>query len=125
MLSAIFGSLVLGLTAIGLYGVMVHSVARRRREIAIRMAIGASGAGVIAVIFSRASGIVAVGLTIGSAAAFWTARYASTLLFGIKAVDSLAYSGATILVVLVSLLATLLPSRRAARVDPSRILREE
>ena len=124
MLSGFFGALALLLAAIGLYGVTSHAVARRRAEIAVRMALGADAARVVRMMLGRVAGLVLAGVLAGSAAAAWASRFVASLLYGLKPGDPLTIAGAASLLVAISLLAAYLPARRAARIDPAKVLRE-
>ncbi len=113
LLLALFGGLALILAAVGLYGVMSFAVGERRREIGIRMALGAGSPSVLRLILGQALWIVGIGLLLGLGLGFGVSRLAQSLLFGIPAADPVAF------------LASFLPARRAAGVDPSTVLRTE
>jgi predicted permease len=113
------------LAAVGLYGVMAYVVARRTREIGIRMALGATQTNVAWMILREILGMLAVGLCVGLAAAYGIGRVVQSLLFGVKAGDPIVFAIAAGLLVAVALLAGWLPSRRAANVDPMVALRYE
>ena len=123
-LSAFFGGLALLLASIGLYGVTAYAVARRRTEIAIRMALGAEARGVLRLVLGRALGLVATGLAIGAVASLWASRYVASLLYGLEARDVPTLLAVAAALALVCALAAFLPARRAARIDPARVLRE-
>jgi putative ABC transport system permease protein len=108
----------------GVYGVMAFLVAGRTREIGIRMALGADRATVNRLILRSSLQPVLAGAVIGVIAALAAARWAQTLLFGVKSTDPWTYAMVTALVVVTAMLATWQPARRAGRVDPSRLLRE-
>jgi predicted permease len=113
------------LAAIGLYGVMAYVVARRTREIGIRMALGATQGNVARMVLQEIAGISAVGLTVGLVAAYATGRIIESQLFGVKAADPFVFVAAAILLVVVAVLAGWLPARKAANVDPMVALRYE
>jgi predicted permease len=113
------------LAAVGLYGVMTYVVARRTREIGIRMALGATQKGVAWMILREILGMLAAGLVIGLIAAYSIGRVIESQLFGVKASDPLVFLIAAGLLVAVALLAGWLPSRKAASVDPMVALRYE
>jgi predicted permease len=113
------------LAAVGLYGVMAYVVARRTREIGIRMALGASQRNVAGMVLREIAGIAGAGLIIGLAAAYALGRALESLLFGVKASDPFVFLAATGLLIVVAALAGWLPARRAARVDPMVALRYE
>ncbi len=111
------------LAAIGLYGVIAYAVARRTREIGIRMALGAQPSGVLGMIMRRGMGVTAVGLTAGSVLAWIAGRAISAGLYGVGAADPIAWAGAAGVLLGAALLANYIPARRAAHVDPSTALR--
>jgi predicted permease len=113
------------LAAVGLYGVMAYVVARRTREIGIRMALGATQQSVAWMILREILGMLAAGLAIGLIAAYGIGRVIESQLFGVKASDPLVFFIAAGLLVAVALLAGWLPSRKAAGVDPMVALRYE
>jgi putative ABC transport system permease protein len=113
------------LAAVGLYGVMAYVVARRTREIGIRMALGATQRNVAWMILREIIGMLAMGLCIGLIAAFGIGRLVESLLFGVKASDPIVFAIAAGLLAAVALLAGWLPSRKAATVDPMVALRYE
>jgi predicted permease len=107
------------LATVGLYGVVSQSVARRTREIGIRMALGAEPRTVLAMVRSEGFRLAVVGVTLGLAATLVGAVTASSLLFGVRPADPLAYSSSAAVVVGIAMLASHLPARRASRVDPT------
>ena len=124
-LATALGTLALILAAVGIYGVVAYSVSRRAREIGIRMALGASARGVVALMLKRTMRPVVIGAVIGLAAAVGVSQILSSVLFGVSPVDPLALTTATLVVAGVAFAAGTLPARRAARVDPSRTLHYE
>jgi ABC-type antimicrobial peptide transport system permease subunit len=125
ILSAAFGILATLLAAIGLYGVIAYSVARRTGEIGVRMALGAVPADVLRLVLGGAARLAAVGIAIGLAAAFAGGRLIESQLFGIKASDPVIYIGAAVLLAVVALVAAGVPAWRAARIDPVTALKYE
>jgi predicted permease len=113
------------LAAVGLYGVMAYVVARRTREIGIRMALGATRGNVAGLVLREIAAIAAVGLLIGLTAAYAVGRVMESLLFGVKAMDPIVFIVATLLLLAVAALAGWLPARSAASVDPMVALRYE
>jgi predicted permease len=125
MLSGVFAGLTLLLAGLGLYGVTSYAVARRRREIGIRMALGAERADVLALVLERCALMTATGLAIGLAAATLVTRYLGTLLFGVSPLHPATFATVSLIFVAVSLLASFIPARRATRVDPLVVIRRE
>jgi ABC-type antimicrobial peptide transport system permease subunit len=124
-LATALGALALVLASVGIYGVVAYSVGRRAREIGIRIALGASARGVVALMLKRTMRPVVVGAVIGVAAAIGVSQVLSSVLFGVSPVDPIALLGAAFVVGGVAFTAGTLPARRAARVDPSRTLHYE
>jgi predicted permease len=124
-LSAGFAVLATLLSAVGLYGVLAFVVARRTREIGIRMALGAERSAVVRLVAGEMSAVVALGLALGLAAALGGGRYVESQLFGVKAWDPLALGAAAGVLALTAALAALAPAWRASRIEPMRALRHE
>ncbi|HYP13907.1 MAG TPA: FtsX-like permease family protein, partial [Bryobacteraceae bacterium] len=124
-LSGGFGLLAGLLSALGLYGVMSYMVARRKSEIGVRIAMGAAWGDILGLVFKEAGRLVIIGLVIGLACSFALSRYAESLLFGLKPNDVLTLILACVMLSATALLATLIPARRALRLDPAVALREE
>jgi hypothetical protein len=123
-LLSIFGLLALGLASIGLYGIMAYSVNQRRREIGLRMALGAARTSVLALILKQGMSLVATGVLMGFAAALLVGRVMSSMLYGVSTGDPVSVMAAAIVLLVVALAACYLPARRASRVDPLVALRE-
>ena len=124
-LSGFFGGLAALLAVIGLYGVISYMVVRRRNEIGIRMALGAARSNIVSLVMGEAGILVAIGVAIGAALSVATASTVRTLLFGLTPTDPLTFVLAIAGLALVATLATLLPARRAAALDPMVALRDE
>ena len=124
MCAGILGTVALLLAAFGLYGVLSHSVAQRRREIGIRMALGAGRRDVVGLVVRQGGGLVAVGVIIGLAGAVTTTRLIEHLLIDVTPLDPLTYAGVTTVLVAFALLACWLPARRVARIAPMDAVRE-
>jgi predicted permease len=124
MLSA-FAAMAMALAAIGVYGLVRYSVARRTRELGIRMALGADASSVARLLATHGLRLVLIGGAIGVGASLLAARFMSTLLYGIGAFEPLALIGAPLVLGLAAWLAAYLPARRASRADPLAALRTE
>ena len=120
-----FGLCALVLAAVGLYGVLAFVVSLRRREIGIRLALGATSARVLEGVIGQGARLAAIGLVVGVAAAFFSTRVISSQLFGVGARDPVIFAGAAVALLLVAVAASWIPARRASRVDPQIALREE
>jgi putative ABC transport system permease protein len=125
VLVAIFGVLALVLAAVGLYGVVSYTVRQREREMAVRMALGAPPSRVLALMLQQGMTPVAIGLSVGLLGAFAITRILRSLLFEVSATDPATFVAVAVLLGLVALVASYLPSRRAARVHPALTLRGE
>ena len=121
----IFGALGLLLAAVGMYGVMSYSVAQRRREIGIRVAIGAARSQVLSLVMGQGLKLAALGTVIGLAGALGGWRLVRGMLYGATGIDVVTFVGVPAMLIVVAALATWLPARRAAAVDPMISLREE
>ena len=124
-LFSIFGALALGLAVVGLYGVKSYSVARRTREIGIRMALGAQAGAVLKMIMREGSIMLVSGIAIGLLLAIATARILSGILYGVGALDPVAFTVAPLVLAIAALIATWLPARRATQINPIQALRAE
>jgi predicted permease len=120
-----FASIAALLASLGLYGVLSHAVNQGRREIGIRMALGARARDVLGRVLGNAAGMVLIGLVIGLAGAFALTRVMKSLLFEVSALDPLAFALASVAMMLVGLVAALVPASRASRVDPVTALRSD
>ena len=121
----IFGVLAICLAVVGLYGVLSHSVTRRRREIGIRMALGASPSEVRALFLRRGGKLAAMGIAIGLVLSAAVTRLLSQMLFGVAPTDAATFAAVSALLAAVALAAAWLPARRATRTDPMAALRSE
>ena len=124
-LLGLFGLLALALAVIGIYGVMSYSVAQQRREIAIRMSLGAGRGQVLQLFVGRGMTLVAAGVGIGLLVAFAGARGIAALLYGVEPGNAAAFAAAALVLSLIALLATWFPARRAAAVPPMLAMRQE
>jgi predicted permease len=125
MLSGFFGFLAALLAMVGLYGVMSYSVARRRSEIGIRVALGAARKQVVGMVMREAAYLMFIGVVIGSILSLLAGRSAGSLLFGLNSYDPLTLLVSVVLLGLIATTASLLPARRASKVDPMVALRYE
>ncbi|HEV3220619.1 MAG TPA: ABC transporter permease [Candidatus Acidoferrales bacterium] len=124
-LSGFFGGLALLLAVIGLYGVLAYLVTQRQKEIGIRMALGAAAGSILRLVLRDVAILLAVGIAAGSILAVATTRFAQKLLFGLEARDVKTLILAAGILAVVALIAGYLPARRASRVDPMTVLRNE
>jgi ABC-type antimicrobial peptide transport system permease subunit len=120
-----FSLLALVLSAVGIFGVISFSVVQRLREIGIRIALGAGRGNVLRMVTGQSLRVSLAGVVLGLVAAFALTRLMSSMLYEVDPVDPLIYAGLSVFLVAVSTLAAYLPARRATRVDPATVLREE
>ncbi len=124
-LAGAFGLLAGVLAVLGLYGVISYMVARRRNEIGVRIALGATQTSVIGLVLREAILLLTAGLIVGVALAAWAGQAAATLVYGVKPRDPLTLGSAAVLLVAVALIASYAPARHASRLQPMDALREE
>ncbi len=122
---AIFGLIALGMAAVGIYAVMAHATGQRRREIGIRLALGASSGRIIGDVMRRGLVQLGIGMTAGLAAAWFAGRLMTRLLFGVSPEDPITYLSVTAVLLSAGLAACWVPARRAARLDPLTALRQD
>ncbi|HWA86444.1 MAG TPA: ABC transporter permease [Opitutus sp.] len=125
LLLASFAGIALFLSALGIYGVLAYDVSQRTREIGVRGAIGATAPQIVALILKQGLWKAGIGLAIGLVGAWLLSRTMTGLLFQVKATDPVVYVAVALVLLAVAVLASWLPARRAARIDPIRALREE
>jgi putative ABC transport system permease protein len=125
LLLVIFAALALLLSAVGLFGVLAYTVARRTREIGIRVALGANRSSVRSLVVRQGMIPALVGLVLGAAASFYAVGFMGTLVYGIKPRDPAAFAAAAAVLLLTAFTACYIPARRATRVDPMSALRSE
>jgi ABC-type antimicrobial peptide transport system permease subunit len=120
-----FAGIALMIASVGLYGLLSFAVAQRTREIGLRIALGAPQANILSLILRRALLLVAVGLAIGGALAWFAVRLASSYIYGVQAHDGLTFTAVVLILAAACMIAAWLPARRAAAVDPILALRAE
>ena len=120
-----FGGLALLLAITGIYGVLAYSMNRRTAEIGLRVALGASRSDVLGIVLNQGMRPALAGILLGALGAWWLSRYLETLLFGIKPFDVFTYVTVAALLLATALIASILPGRRAMRIDPAVALRSE
>ena len=125
LLLTAFAGLALFLSSLGIYGVLAYDVSQRTREIGVRGAIGASHGQIIGMILKQGLWKTGVGIALGLAGAFVLSRSMTSLLFGIAPTDPLVYGVVSLVLIAVALMASYLPARRAAKIDPLVALRDE
>ena len=125
LMFSLFGLLGLVISAVGIFGVIAYLVTQQTRDIGIRMALGATRSRIVAGVLGHAGGMVASGLVVGGLAAWWLSNLAGQFLFGLDPRDARAYAVAMITLLAAALVATVLPARRAASIDPTEALRQE
>ena len=121
----VFASVAMILAIVGVHGVLSYSVSQRVREIGVRMALGADGRKVRALVVGEGARLAAAGIGVGLLGAFVLTRVLTTLLYGVGPADPPTFAGVALLLGGVALLASLVPAYRAARVDPMTVLRTE
>jgi predicted permease len=124
-LSSVFGLLAMLLASVGLYGVVAFAVARRTREIGIRIALGAQRGDILGAVLQHMFSVVGAGVVVGVAGAYAASRLLGSMLFNVAATDLLSYAGACLLLICVAGVAAYVPARRATLVDPIEALRYE
>jgi len=125
VLFGIFAGTALLLAVAGIYGVLAYSVARRTREMGVRMALGASAANVLRLVLGQAAVTTGIGITLGLVGSFILMRSLQSMLYEVGAADPLTFAAVALLLLIVALLAAYLPARRATKVDPNVALRYE
>lgn len=125
LLLGAFGGVALLLAVLGLYGVVSYAVTERTREFGIRFALGASERAVLGLVVRQAARLAGLGLLLGALGALGLTRVLESLVYGVSATDPVAFAGVALLLLAVALLASLVPARRAARVDPMSVLRSD
>lgn len=125
ILVGLFALAALLLGAVGIYGVMSYLVSQRTQEMGVRIALGASTGSVLSMVVRRGAAMAGAGALVGVLAAIWATKPLAAFLYGVSATDPLTYTTVPLVFLLVALLASLVPARRATRVDPVRALRAD
>jgi ABC-type antimicrobial peptide transport system permease subunit len=125
VLLGIFAGIALVLTTIGIYGVMAYLISQGARDIGIRMALGATQSGILAMTVGKGMVLAVSGAVVGVLGSLAITRLLRGLLFGVGSSDPLTFCAVPVLLLLVALLASYVPARRASRIDPATALRHE
>jgi len=125
VLALAFGGVALFLAAVGIYGVLAHLVSLRRRELGIRMALGSQARSILRLVLGEGAVMVAVGVALGLLGAWGVGRALQSRLYGVSALDPVVLGAVTVLLSAVSMVACLLPARRATRIDPVAALTDD
>ena len=125
LLIGFFAAIAVLLSAVGIYGVLATAVRQRTAEIGVRMALGAAPAGIFKIVIAQGMALSAAGVAIGLAAAFEVTRALTSMLVGVHPADPVTFAAVTVLFLLIAALASWLPARRAAALDPVDALRAE
>jgi ABC-type antimicrobial peptide transport system permease subunit len=125
VLLSVFAGLALILAIVGVFAVLAHSVAQRAREIGVRMALGAAPSDIQRLVLGRAMAIATSGVVIGVCAAWFTSRLLTTFLYEVEPTDPAVLSAIALLLFVLTLVASVVPARRAANVDPLETMRSE
>jgi ABC-type antimicrobial peptide transport system permease subunit len=121
---SVFGGASIFLAVIGIYGILAHLVSQRRREIGIRMALGARPAMVLRLVVGQGLWMIAMGLTVGAIAALGLTRVLRSLLWGVTPTDPLTFGLVLLAFSLIGLLACVAPAQKAVRINPLAVLRD-
>jgi ABC-type antimicrobial peptide transport system permease subunit len=124
-LMLMFGAAAVALAAVGIYGVIAYAAAQRRSEVATRLALGATQRNVFWLVLKQGQALTAIGVLIGVLVAYFFGRLVSSRLYEVSASDPLILGAATVLVASIAIAATMIPAFRAARLNPSRVLRPD
>jgi putative ABC transport system permease protein len=120
-----FAAIALLLAALGIYGVISYTVSQRTRELGIRIALGSSQGGVMRLVVGQGMALTGAGVVLGLAGSYWLTRLIASLLFGVGAADAPTFGAVAVVLLGVAGLASYIPARRAARVDPLIAMRAE
>jgi putative ABC transport system permease protein len=125
VLLATFAAVALVLAAVGIYGVISYAVSRRTHEIGVRMALGATPRNVVRLIIEQGMRVVMVGVVAGLIGALLVTRLMTNVVYGVRVTDPLTYGAVALLLMVVALLASYIPARRATRIDPLASMRSD
>ena len=125
ILLGIFAAIALLLATVGIYGVLAYSVEQRRKEIGLRMALGAQRGQILGLVVSQGMILAVIGIVVGLCGAFGLTRYLESMLYGLTALDPMTFVGMTLVLIMTATVACYLPARRATRVDPMETLRHD
>ena len=125
LLLGIFAAVALALPAVGIYGVMSYSVTRRTHEIGIRVSLGAGRANILFLVLKQGILLALIGSSVGIAGSLLLSRLMTKLLYGVRPNDPITFAAVAIMLMIVALVASYIPARRAMRVDPMVALRHE
>jgi ABC-type antimicrobial peptide transport system permease subunit len=124
-LLSLLSGLALVLGAVGIYGVIAHFATRRKRDWAIRVALGLPGSRVVTHVVRQGVVLAGAGIALGALGAVALTRLLTSFLYGVSSVDPIAFAGASLALLLIGLVAAFIPARRAGTVDPAMVLREQ
>jgi ABC-type antimicrobial peptide transport system permease subunit len=124
-LLSLLSGLALVLGAVGIYGVIAHFAARRKRDWAIRVALGLPGSRVVTHVVRQGAVLAGIGIALGALGAVALTRLLTSFLYGVSGVDPIAFAAAGAALLLIGLVAAFIPARRAGTVDPAMVLREQ
>ncbi len=125
LLLSVFATVALIIAAVGIYGVISYAVSRRTHEIGVRIALGAQASDVLRMVVWRGMSLALIGVALGLAAALAMTRVMNNLLFNVSATDPLTFALVALLLVVIALIASFIPARRATKVDPLQAIRHE
>ena len=125
LLQIVFAAIALVLAAVGVFGTLSYSVRQRRRELGVRLALGADAGDLRQMVLGQAFRRVALGVTVGLIGAVALSRWVDSVLYGVRGTDPTTYAGVVVVLLLASLVATWVPAHRAARADPRAVLDAE
>ena len=125
LLFGLFALLALLLGAVGIYGVIAHFATRRKRDWAIRVALGLPGSRVVTHVVRQGAVLAGMGIALGALGAVALTRLLTSFLYGVSSVDPIAFAAASLALLLIGLVAAFIPARRAGRVQPASVLRGE